>query len=286
MQLQSEARKQVLTNTNKSKESKVKKFSYLAAANEAKASEQQASISTPWKSTLDQNVSGAQTNAEDFTKQFMQEMYSSADTTSESKQQSKVVEAEIASTTTNTTVDEHYEEMMEYARQHEMHEQQRSITEIPPPALPPKTKIMFSPSRHLFSPSESVDDTSDTTSVNTVEYVPVKEKVKMIAQQQEEIVRREEIRRKTAGFEAPPGGVRILPPSPVTVPKNPMSPTVSTPTMSPLTVKKEEPRLQQQVQQQQLQQQQHREQVKQQQQQLIQQQQHETTATAQRASKT
>ena len=63
-----------------------------------------------------------------------------------------------------------------------------------PPALPPKTKIMFSPSRHLFSPSESVDD-SDTTSVNTVEFVPdqvrsVKEKVKMIAQQQEEIVRR------------------------------------------------------------------------------------------------
>ena len=48
--------------------------------------------------------------------------------------------------------------------------------------------------RHLFSPSESVDD-SDTTSVNTVEFVPdqvrsVKEKAKMIAQQQEEIVRR------------------------------------------------------------------------------------------------
>ena len=58
-----------------------------------------------------------------------------------------------------------------------------------PPALPPKTKIMFSPSRHLFSPSESVDD-SDTTSVNTVEYVPVSEKIKMIAKQQEEIVRR------------------------------------------------------------------------------------------------
>ena len=63
-----------------------------------------------------------------------------------------------------------------------------------PPALPPKTKIMFSPSRHLFSPSESVDD-SDTTSVNTVEFVPdqvrsVKEKARMIAQQQEEIVRR------------------------------------------------------------------------------------------------
>merc|ERR1719507_2372824 len=70
-----------------------------------------------------------------------------------------------------------------------------------PPALPPKTKIMFSPSRHLFSPSESVDD-SDTTSVNTVEFVPdqvrsVKEKAKMIAQQQEEIVRREELRKRT-----------------------------------------------------------------------------------------
>jgi hypothetical protein len=50
------------------------------------------------------------------------------------------------------------------------------------------------PPRHLFSPSESVDD-SDTTSVNTVEFVPdqvrsVKEKARMITQQQEEIVRR------------------------------------------------------------------------------------------------
>ena len=55
-------------------------------------------------------------------------------------------------------------------------------------------KLNISHPRHLFSPSESVDD-SDTTSVNTVEFVPdqvrsVKEKARMIAQQQEEIVRR------------------------------------------------------------------------------------------------
>ena len=30
---------------------------------------------TPWGSKLDQNVPGAQMNAEDFTKQFMQDMY-------------------------------------------------------------------------------------------------------------------------------------------------------------------------------------------------------------------
>ena len=85
---------------------------------------------------------------------------------------------------------------------------------------------MFSPSRHLFSPSESVDD-SDTTSVNTVEYVPVKEKIKIIAQQQEEIVRREEIRKKTGADMSMAGGVRILPPSPVTVRKDHHLHTVS-----------------------------------------------------------
>ena len=86
--------------------------------------------------------------------------------------------------------------MLQYAEQHQAYQEQCTQKVViggteqnVPPALPPKTKIMFSPSRHLFSPSESVDD-SDTTSVNTVEYVPVKEKVKMIAQQQEEIVRR------------------------------------------------------------------------------------------------
>ena len=85
---------------------------------------------------------------------------------------------------------------------------------------------MFSPSRHLFSPSESVDD-SDTTSVNTVEYVPVKEKIKIIAQQQEEIVRREEIRKKTGADMSMAGGVRILPPSPITVRKDHLHHTVS-----------------------------------------------------------
>ena len=55
---------------------------------------------------------------------------------------------------------------------------------------------------------------------------PVKEKVKMIAQQQEEIVRREEMKRVAKGSSKvksqdeahgrPTGGVRILPPSPTT----------------------------------------------------------------------
>merc|ERR1712038_795639 len=68
-----------------------------------------------------------------------------------------------------------------------------------PPALPPKTKIMNSPSRHLFSPSSEATEASDDTAT-TVEYIPVKEKVKMIAQQQEEIVRREEIKRTKGGI--------------------------------------------------------------------------------------
>ena len=57
-------------------------------------------------------------------------------------------------------------------------------------------------------------------------FIVVKEKVKMIAQQQEEIVRREEMKRTKGGImkrdgsrdNGPPtGGVRILPPSPTTV---------------------------------------------------------------------
>merc|ERR1719384_557389 len=61
----------------------------------------------------------------------------------------------------------------------------------PPPALPPKTKIMHSPSRNIFSPTESIES-SGTASVKTVEFIPVKEKIKMIAAQQEELMRKEE----------------------------------------------------------------------------------------------
>merc|ERR1719458_563356 len=76
-----------------------------------------------------------------------------------------------------------------------------------PPALPPKTKIMNSPSRHLFSPSSDITDSaidagtysSSNDTATTVEYIPVREKVKMIAQQQEEIVRREEMKRSKSG---------------------------------------------------------------------------------------
>ena len=200
MQMQSnETKKQASTQQS----SKVKKFSYLEGGTKADPNPES---HVPWKQKLDKNVAGAQETAEDFTKQFMQEMYSGTST------------AQVESKTQMQSVDEHYEEMLQYAQQQEkqeelrLHEQQQTVA----PALPPKTKIMFSPSRHLFSPSESVDD-SDTTSVNTVEYVPVKEKVKMIAQQQEEIVRREEQRKLKEG---PAGGVRILPPSPVTVRKD------------------------------------------------------------------
>jgi hypothetical protein len=98
------------------------------------------------------------------------------------------------------------------------------------PALPPKTKIMNSPSRNIFSPtgSDRGDDNScasttttatTTASVKTVEFLPVREKVKLIAAQQEELCRRE----AEAGSDPEarrPKGIRILPPSsPVTVRK-------------------------------------------------------------------
>ena len=58
-----------MKNTSKSKAAK-QGFSYL----EGQQAPAQTST-TPWGSKLDQNVPGAQVNAEDFTKQFMQDMY-------------------------------------------------------------------------------------------------------------------------------------------------------------------------------------------------------------------
>jgi hypothetical protein len=58
-----------MKNTSKSKAAK-QGFSYL----EGQQAPAQTST-TPWGSKLDQNVPGAQNNAEDFTKQFMQDMY-------------------------------------------------------------------------------------------------------------------------------------------------------------------------------------------------------------------
>ena len=70
VQVQAEARKaDVMKNTSKSKAAK-QGFSYL----EGQQAPAQTST-TPWGSKLDQNVPGAQTNAEDFTKQFMQDLY-------------------------------------------------------------------------------------------------------------------------------------------------------------------------------------------------------------------
>merc|ERR1719323_2973945 len=71
----------------------------------------------------------------------------------------------------------------------------------PPPALPPKTKIMHSPSRHVFSPTESIESNgAGTASVKTVEFIPVKEKIKMIAAQQEEL-NRKEVERESQNYD-------------------------------------------------------------------------------------
>ena len=53
--------------------------------------------------------------------------------------------------------------------------------------------------------------------MKTVEFIPVKEKIKMIAAQQEELMRREEASPSQSDHKQK--GVRILPPSPVTVRK-------------------------------------------------------------------
>merc|ERR1719342_546031 len=114
-----------------------------------------------WEERLDKSAAGAQENAADFTAQLMKPVYQKKDNLS-------------------------FPELEKMSQ--------------PPPALPPKTKIMHSPSRNIFSPTESIDTESNgtgTASVKTVEFIPVKEKIKMIAAQQEEIMKKEEEASKT-----------------------------------------------------------------------------------------
>ena len=59
-----------MKNSSKTKAAK-QGFSYLDASQQTPTQ----TSTTPWGSKLDQNVPGAQMNAEDFTKQFMQDMY-------------------------------------------------------------------------------------------------------------------------------------------------------------------------------------------------------------------
>ena len=130
----------------------------------------------------------------------------------------------------------HQQHHQQYHQQEEIYQRRENLsfpellelsaaTIINRPALPPKTKIMNSPSRNIFSPTGSdhgggddslASTTTTTASVKTVEFLPVREKVKLIAAQQEELCRREQEADPDAKR---PKGVRILPPSPVTVRK-------------------------------------------------------------------
>ena len=159
--------------------SKVDKFSYIMPneTKETQVHQSTRSAKKVWEERLNSNVVGAQTNAADFTSQFMTEMYQKKDNLS-------------------------FPEL-----------------DIDRPALPPKTKIMNSPSRSIFSPTESVENHT-AASVKSVEFMPVKEKVKLIAAQQEELNRRDESNTKSStSTEKKNKGVRVLPPSPVTVRK-------------------------------------------------------------------
>ena len=60
-----------MKNSSKTNKAAKQGFSYLDASQQTPAQ----TSTTPWGSKLDQNVPGAQMNAEDFTKQFMQDMY-------------------------------------------------------------------------------------------------------------------------------------------------------------------------------------------------------------------
>ena len=165
--------------------SKIEKFSYIRPNENRDAGHidfsHQQKGETTWEERLNANTVGSQSNAEDFTAQFLSNMYQKEDNIS-------YPELDI----------------------NEGHDR---------PALPPKTKIMNSPSRNIFSPTESIENNVvGSASVKTVEFLPVKEKVKLIAAQQEELNRKEEMS-STPGNKRKNKGVKIMPPSPVTVRK-------------------------------------------------------------------
>jgi hypothetical protein len=182
------------------KGTKCKKFSYTGGVKEAAeysrtVSTEQVSKTTnvrkTWEEKLEKNVSAQQTNASDFTAQFLTTQENSGRQSSNGQM---------------------------YQRQENLSfPELEQMTTQPPPALPPKTKIKHSPSRNIFSPTDSLEN-AGTASIKSVEFMPVKEKVKLIAAQQEELLRKEERSPKTSESHKS-RGVRILPPSPVTVRK-------------------------------------------------------------------
>lgn len=184
------------------KGSKVKKFSYTGGVQEAE--EYSKSVSTEvvsktsnvrktWEEKLEKKVSAQQTNATDFTTQFL--------------------------TTQETSSSQMNSGQMYQKQENLSFPELEQMTTQPPPALPPKTKIKHSPSRNIFSPTDSLENVgTGTASIKSVEFMPVKEKVKLIAAQQEELLRKEERTTKTSETHKT-RGVRILPPSPVTVRK-------------------------------------------------------------------
>merc|ERR1719400_1113279 len=188
------------------KGSKVKKFSYTGGVAEAEeysssskvvsttekvTSGKTTNVCKEWEQRLEKNVVGQQTNAADFTAQFL---------TAEEKTSKK--------------------ETMYQKQENLSFPELEQMSTQPPPALPPKTKIKHSPSRNIFSPTDSLENAgTGTASIKSVEFIPVKEKVKLIAAQQEELLRKEERGTKTTSETHKSRGVRILPPSPVTVRK-------------------------------------------------------------------
>ncbi len=100
-----------------------------------------------WEKRLDADVPGAQANAEEFTKQFMSTMYGE-------KQTYEVKQQQV--TTVVTTKQQQQQQQQQQLQQRPAVASPPQATTTPPPTLPPKTKIMFSPSRDVFSPTQEV----------------------------------------------------------------------------------------------------------------------------------
>merc|ERR1719295_851233 len=166
------------------------------------------------------------TTAEAFTKQFVQnELTTSTSATTEHRTVEAIETASVLSeAVSNSTLITGAGALEKSASKKEVTFAEKHQEFYEPPALPPKTKIMNSPSRHLFSPTDEVESGSMASSshISSEEFVSVKDKIKLIAAQQEEIVRKEERTKSTSSSskkEHVAGGVRILPPSPTTVRK-------------------------------------------------------------------
>ena len=118
-----------MQSAKKNKNQGKKGFSYL----DGQQAPAQTS-NTPWGAKLDQNVAGAQTNAEEFTQQFMQEMYGGSQAAAVSTNQQAAVaavstnkQAEVVASANQQAAQQLSQQQQQLLQQQQLKQQQHTV---------------------------------------------------------------------------------------------------------------------------------------------------------------